>query len=72
MWDVLSGDFDEKISPEKCYLTVIKNAKAGSIVVFHDSDKALDKLRYALPMVLKYFTEKDFEFKSMALKNQVN
>ena len=69
MWSVLSRDFDENISPEKCYLTVIKNAKAGSIIVFHDSGKALEKLTYTLPLVLKYFTEKTFVFKSIILKN---
>ncbi|MDQ6757005.1 MAG: polysaccharide deacetylase family protein [Bacteroidota bacterium] len=67
MWSVLSGDFDEKVSGEDCYLTVSRNAKAGSIVVFHDSSKALPRLRYVLPLVLKYFTEKGFAFKSISL-----
>ena len=67
MWSVLSGDFDEKVSGEECYLTVVKNAKEGSIIVFHDSQKALDRLRYALPLVLKFFAEKGFEFRSISL-----
>ncbi len=67
MWSVLSGDFDEKISGEQCYLTVVKKAKAGSIVVFHDSAKAMGRLSYALPLVLKYFTENGFEFKRISI-----
>ncbi len=67
MWSVLSGDFDEDITREKCYNTVVKTAKKGSIVVFHDSQKAWDKLKYTLPLVLKYFTEKEFKFKSIYL-----
>ena len=63
MWDVLSGDFDEKITPENCYLNVVKYAKAGSIIVFHDSLKALPRLQYALPLVLRFFSEKGFIFK---------
>ncbi len=63
MWDVLSGDFDEKITPENCYLNVVKYAKAGSIIVFHDSLKALPRLLYALPLVLRFFSEKGFIFK---------
>jgi len=63
MWDVLSGDFDEKITPENCYLNVVKYAKAGSIIVFHDSLKALPRLQYALPLVLRFFSEKGFVFK---------
>ena len=68
MWSVLSGDFDEEISGEECYLTVTKNAKEGSVVVFHDSEKAFKRLQYALPLVLKYFTEKGFEFRSITNK----
>lgn len=69
MWSVISGDFDEKVSGEECYLTVVKNAKEGSIIVFHDSQKAYGKLRYALPLVLKFFTEKGFEFKRISYKS---
>lgn len=65
MWDVLSGDFDTSIKPENCYLNVIKNAKEGSIVVFHDSIKALPHLEYTLPRVLEYYVEKGFKFKSI-------
>ena len=67
MWSVLSGDFDTEISGEECYLTVSKNAKEGAVVVFHDSQKAWDRLHYALPLVLKYFTEKGFEFRKITL-----
>lgn len=63
MWDVLSGDFDVKISPEDCYLNVINNVKPGSIIVFHDSLKAFTRLEYALPRVLDFFSERGFQFK---------
>src|SRR5690349_7808323 len=43
MWDVLSGDFDVKLSAEACSLNVIRNAQPGSIVVFHDSEKAFPR-----------------------------
>ncbi|MCZ4242505.1 polysaccharide deacetylase family protein [Pedobacter punctiformis] len=65
MWDVLSGDFDINLAPEKCYQNVIKNVRNGSIIVFHDSLKAFDRLEYALPKVLEYFSEKGFQFSSL-------
>ena len=65
MWDVLSGDFDINLSPEKCYQNVIKHTENGSIIVFHDSLKAFDRLEYTLPLILKYFTEKGFTFASL-------
>ena len=63
MWDVLSGDFDEKLTPENCYLNVINKAKPGSVVVFHDSLKAFPRLEYTLPRVLEFFSQKGYQFK---------
>jgi peptidoglycan/xylan/chitin deacetylase (PgdA/CDA1 family) len=65
MWDVLSADFDRSISNEKCLQNVLKNAKNGSIIVFHDSTKASQKVRFVLPKVLKEFSDKGFVFKEM-------
>ncbi len=65
MWDVLSGDFDTKISPEKCLANVINHAKSGSIIVFHDSTKAWDRLNYALPKTLEHFNKLGYTFKAL-------
>lgn len=65
MWDVLSADFDKTISKEKCLQNVLKNTQNGSIVVFHDSIKASEKLYYALPKMLQEFSEKGYEFKAI-------
>ena len=65
MWDVLSGDFDVNLSKETVFENVILSAKRGSIVVFHDSLKAFDRLEYALPRILEHFTEKGYRFESL-------
>ncbi|MEN9569189.1 MAG: hypothetical protein RL172_420 [Bacteroidota bacterium] len=65
MWSVLSGDFDEQLSPEKCAEQVILKTRQGDIVVFHDSAKAFNRLSYALPLVLDYFTKKGYSFKAI-------
>jgi len=65
MWSVLSADFDTKISNEKCLENVLKNTEPGSIIVFHDSVKAAERMKYALPKVLKHFSDKGFVFKSI-------
>jgi peptidoglycan/xylan/chitin deacetylase (PgdA/CDA1 family) len=65
MWTVLSGDFDPSISNETCRDHVITNATTGSIVVFHDSEKANEKMSFALPEVLKYFSAKGFVFEKI-------
>ncbi len=65
MWDVLSGDFDFKISKEQCLANVVNNAGPGSIVVFHDSLKAWDRLAYALPRVLEHFSQQGYRFEKL-------
>ncbi len=67
MWTVLSGDFDEKLSEENCYLNVVKNAKPGSIIVFHDSLKAFTRLQSTLPRILHYFSSQGYQFKNISL-----
>ena len=67
MWDVLSGDFDKNVSPENCFLNVVRNAKPGSIVLFHDSEKSFSKLSYALPKVLDYFSKRGYEFAAIEI-----
>jgi len=63
MWSVLSLDWDKNLSTTQCYNNVVKKAVSGDIIVFHDSIKASKNMRFALPKVLEYFSEKGFEFK---------
>lgn len=65
MWDVLSADFDVKLSPQKCLSNVVSNTRPGSVVVFHDSDKAFPLLQYALPKALEFFVQKGFKMKGI-------
>lgn len=65
MWSVLSADFDTNISPKKCLNNVISNIKPGSIVIFHDSEKALERMSFALPEVLKFCKEKKWKMKAI-------
>ena len=65
MWDVLSGDFDTDCTPQQCLSNVVFASVPGSIIVFHDSEKAFARLEYTLPRVLKYFSEKGYRFSSL-------
>lgn len=65
MWDILSMDFDKKISPQKCFLNVTRNARPGSIIVFHDSIKAKKNMMATLPAVLEHFSKLGYTFKGL-------
>lgn len=62
MWDVLSLDFETKVSPEKCLDNVLKHSQPGSIIVFHDNLKAEKNLRFALPRAIDGLLEMGFSF----------
>lgn len=65
MWDVLSGDFDIDCTPLQCLSNVLLATVSGSIIIFHDSEKAFPNLAYTLPRILHYFSEKGYLFKSL-------
>lgn len=65
MWDVLSGDFDTSISADRCYRNVINNVKNGSIIVFHDSLKAWERLEYALPKTIEHLRKLGYRFEKL-------
>jgi peptidoglycan-N-acetylglucosamine deacetylase len=66
MWDVLSADFDVSKNGNQCFEYVKKHGKEGSIVVFHDSEKAFPRLKEALPKSLAHFSQLGFTFHSLS------
>jgi len=72
MWDVMSHDYDPSITSEKCVENVIKYARPGSIIVFHDSEKSEERTLAALPKILEILRNQDYTFKSIpdSISNQ--
>jgi peptidoglycan/xylan/chitin deacetylase (PgdA/CDA1 family) len=67
MWDIVSRDYNRALSPEKCLKNVTDYITAGSIVVFHDSEKAFKNMSYALPRTLKKVKEMGLKCKIIEL-----
>lgn len=63
LWSVLTWDFDRHTTPEKSLQYALDNCKNGSVVVFHDSIKSIENVRFALPRFLEHFLSLGFEFK---------
>ena len=62
MWDILSYDYDNTMKPEKCFTNVMRFAREGSIIVFHDSLKAQKNLQFILPKVIEQLRLKGYNF----------
>lgn len=65
MWDVLTRDWERDRDADSCFNRILKRADSGSIVVFHDSIKARDRMLPALEMTLEHFVKSGFRFESL-------
>jgi len=64
-WSLLSGDFDINLSPQSCLKNVSEKMRPGDIIVFHDSEKAWDRLSFVLPLILEQATKQGWQLKSL-------
>jgi len=62
MWSILSLDYDVSIDREKYLKKLLYHTKSGSIVVFHDSVKAYNNLRFMLPPFLEFYSYMGYKF----------
>lgn len=62
-WDVLTEDYNKNLSPKDCLLNVQRYSRNGSVIVFHDSLKAKDRLFEFLPAAIQYLKEEGYNFK---------
>ena len=65
MWDILAFDWKDSLSEAHCANNVISKTGAGSIVVFHDSVKASERMKYALTKTLEHFSKEGYQFKKL-------
>jgi peptidoglycan/xylan/chitin deacetylase (PgdA/CDA1 family) len=65
MWNSLSADFDTTIDGITCFNNVRSTMKNGSIVVFHDSEKAFDRMKISLPLLIEYCREQHYEIRAL-------
>lgn len=61
-WDVVTRDYNRKLSGEDVLEIVRKYTRNGSIIVFHDSLKAEKNIRYALPKAIDYLMAEGYKF----------
>ncbi len=68
MWNILAGDWEQSLKPEKCFNQIKNNIYPGAIVVFHDSNKAFDRMSYAFPKLLEHATALGYTFEAIPSK----
>lgn len=66
MWDVLSKDYNSQIDSNTIINQVLKYAKSGSIIVFHDSIKAKENVLNSLETIIIELKKRGFKFKGLS------
>lgn len=64
MWDLVTRDYSKWLNERDVLRNVIRYARNGSIITFHDSLKSIDKLQTALPKALDFLKREGYEFKT--------
>lgn len=62
MWTLLSADFDTCLSAAECLNILKKYTTDGSIIVFHDSEKARERVLNCLPQYLQWLQSQGYTF----------
>lgn len=65
MWDVITRDYNMKLSGEYVLNVVKRYVRNGSIIVFHDSIKAEKNMKYALPKAIEFLLSEGYKFEKI-------
>ncbi len=64
MWDLVTRDYNPKLTGEQVLINVKKFVRPGSIITFHDSLRSIHNLRYALPRAIEWLQSEGYEFRT--------
>ena len=64
MWDLVTRDYNPKLTGEQVLINVKKFVRPGSIITFHDSLRSIHHLRYALPRAIEWLQSEGYEFRT--------
>jgi peptidoglycan/xylan/chitin deacetylase (PgdA/CDA1 family) len=67
MWDVLAYDWDQNLETDLAIEKIKTATQPGSIIVFHDTKKAEKNLKIMLPILLEFWTKKNFGFQKIPI-----
>lgn len=70
MWDVISCDYDQRLTPEHCFCNVVDFIRDGSIITFHDSERAQKNVLGALPRTIDFLLEQGYRFDKIDLSTK--
>ncbi len=67
MYDLITRDYNAKLSKEQVLENVKHYARDGSIIVFHDSLKAAERMQWAMPRAIEWLRSQGYEFEILPM-----
>jgi peptidoglycan/xylan/chitin deacetylase (PgdA/CDA1 family) len=65
LWSVITGDYNDSLSPDDILKSVLPLIKPGAIIVMHDSFKAYPRLKSILPAILAFCKEQNLDLSAL-------
>lgn len=67
MYDLVTRDYSKKLTPQQVLDNVKRFARNGSIIVFHDSIKAQERMMWALPRAIEWLLEQGYKIERIPM-----
>lgn len=67
MYDLVTRDYSKKLTPQQVLNNVKRFARNGSIIVFHDSIKAQERMKWALPRAIEWLLEQGYKIERIPM-----
>ena len=64
-WDILTRDYDKRVTPEQMFARVKRDVRKGSIINFHDSLKSNERMLAVLPQVIEFLQSQGYDLRTL-------
>lgn len=65
MWDIVTRDYSNRVHADDVFRNVVRYARNGSIITFHDTTKSWHNLQEALPRSIEWLQAQGFRFRRL-------
>ncbi|HLV40806.1 MAG TPA: polysaccharide deacetylase family protein [Brumimicrobium sp.] len=62
MWSWMSYDFDSKVPLQKLFQKAEKQIRSRDVLVFHENDKTVDRIKEIIPKIIQIVRDKELNF----------
>ena len=69
-WDILTRDYNAKITPEHMLRNIQRNTRPGSIINFHDSLKSNERMLAVLPQAIEWLQAQGYCLETLSPLNK--